>query len=241
MAKNWQKRPYTYYRCTRRRAGYPRCAAPAPSEAQVTADVAAHLERVHLGPALTAWTREWLGWWIDRERGDLAAGVAAARSELQRLEARKRRLTELVIAGTLSEIDFEEHRTDVENKIALTRARLEDPVAALDAWHAAVTEIVDVGSTVRDAFGKSTPDERRGILTRMYENFVVTDRKTAPILRAPFISLAEEHPDEEALSRCDENHVRAAILPPNKRKNARPRTSLERACLAWWTLRGSNS
>ena len=235
-AKNSQGRYYTYYRCGRRREGYPQCHAPAPSEAQVTADIGAHIVKVHLGENLTRWSLEWIDWWAEQQRSEVESGARAIAAEIVRLEVRKKRLTELVISGTLAEQEFSEHQAEVVRRIDALRQDLANPLAALDDWRQAVKRTITVGSTIHAAFAAGSPEERRGLLTEMYENILVKDRKAAPVLREPFRVLDAQCPDRLIGDGGDENYPVISNIALNQSKNAHPGSLRERAFHAWCTM-----
>ena len=64
---NRQGHEYVYYRCSRRRQGYPECYAPAPREGQVTEDILAALRRVTIDAHFLEWAKEARDWWAMRE------------------------------------------------------------------------------------------------------------------------------------------------------------------------------
>jgi hypothetical protein len=235
MHRNRQGHTYVYYRCSRRRPGYPICNAPAPSEDQVTSQLLASLDRIHLDERLHRWTLDAIGWWAEQDKQGIQARVNAHERELAELDAQLERADRMLVKGVLNEASYAAIRAELAPRAERARQNLADPQADIDAWQSAVQEAVTLGSLARQAFQSGSPDERRSMLARLYENLLVTERNVAPVLRFPYIILDGERPDRSLPQGGCENPPSPSGIRLALRKNARPRDARERAFRAWCT------
>jgi hypothetical protein len=233
--KNRYGHRYTYYRCGRRRVGYAVCHALAPTEKQVTADIQRALELATLPTTLVDWTLDGLDWWVHEQRNSAMAVARAKQLELEKAENEHRRLTDLVVAGTLDEQEYFERRAASLVRLQGLRQAVEHPTSEVEAWQEAVKELVTLGATLAKSFREAGQDDRRALLGRLYENLVVTDRITKPRLRAAYQLLDGSYPLVSPPSERDVNLPSPRRIWPQVLKNARPRSSRERAFLTWCT------
>jgi site-specific DNA recombinase len=220
--RNRQGHLYTYYRCARRRPGYPMCHALAPSETQVTADITAALEKLALDPELAAWSVAAVDWWAAEEKEGISATTQAAERDLRAVVAELRRADQLLVKGVLAEDRYLELRGELAAQEARLRSTLNDPVSELAAWQAAVREAVDFGASVSSAFEKGTADERRDLIARLYENFTYSERKPAPQLCSEYSLLAAPRPIFERRKGRGANLPHPSAFSLRRRENTRP-------------------
>ncbi|PKQ07437.1 MAG: hypothetical protein CVT71_01055, partial [Alphaproteobacteria bacterium HGW-Alphaproteobacteria-10] len=186
---NRQGHVYVYYRCSRRRPGYPMCNAPAPSEEQVTSRILASLESIHLDERLHQWTLGAIDWWAEHEKQGIHAQVSALQRELAEVDSQLERADRMLVKGVLNEVSYAALRAEIVPRAEQLKAQLQDPVTGIEAWRSAIDEAVTFGAVAGSAFQGGSPEERRAILARLYENLVVTDRNVAPVLRFPYAVL----------------------------------------------------
>lgn len=229
-----------YYRCNRRRPGYPRCQAPAPREEQVTADIESALERIQLAEPLARWVLEFVDLWLEEQSESIAARTKATRAELEQVEHRLKRLTDLVVDGHIAEDEFSARRGKLQSRAVALRAALDNPTQELERWRETITNVVSVGQTLHDAFMQGDLAARRQLLSQVCSNLVVKDRKAAPVLRSEYLVLTEQ-PTLASGENSDGSNLpppRQALL--NLRKNSRPTNRRQREFLAWYARRESN-
>ena len=220
--RNRQGHVYTYYRCARRRPGYPMCHAPAPSDAQVTADMLACLNRLHVDPWLHEWSLNAVDWWIEQEKAGLHSTVHAAEEDLRRVETELKRADQLLVKDVLNEASYGELRQELVAQEERLKQTLSEPAAELDAWRTAVAEALTMGACAAPAFENGAEDERRSLLAQLYENFAYIDRKPTPMLRFPYTLLDSERPSLDVKKTRDVNFPHPSEIPLNGRENARP-------------------
>ena len=165
----------------------------------------------------------------------MLARVRAHEREIAETEKRIHRLTDLAVAGGISNEEYIERRAVQLARRAEVERLVAEPRRELDAWCKAVREVVAVGSTALAAFRDGGFAERRELLGRVCSNLVVTERRPALVLRFPFTLLTEERP-----AVVDGPKGRPNLPPPEKivrsvAKNARLRPGRERAFAGWWT------
>jgi hypothetical protein len=211
------------------------CHAAAPTEAQITADIESHLARITVPEPLVEWTHVALDWWVEQERANGVALVRQREAELHTAEEQQRRLTDLLVAGVLAVPEYTERKAAEVDHIQQLHRAIQEPNAELESWRTRMRGVLNVGSTLLDAFRAGDDADRRALLGRVYENLTVTDRIAKPALRNPF-SVLEETPNvRQALSAGDANPLPPPRQVLSHRKNARPRDARERALLAWCT------
>lgn len=225
---------YTYFRCGRRRQGFERCLAPAPSDAAVSSDIEAALARHTIPAAFADWTMSAVEAAISTERQGFRGRIKALEAERARIDADLRRASALVVSGTLTEPDYVALREELAETRTRVARTLAEPEAEQDEWRRAVAEVVTAGTTALDRFRSGDAEDKRHVLCTLYENLVVTDRKTAPVLRFPFTLLDAPRGRRPAFEGRDENPPQDDGIAGHTGENAlRSGARLDPSSL-WW-------
>jgi hypothetical protein len=182
---------FTYYRCGRRRQDHVRCAALALRERDVTEAIEVDLARLALPEETARWFRTAVEEWAAAQRNELNARVLALGQDIEQAEADLKRMTDLVIRGTLGEQEFSERRCEVQRRLETLRAALANPEAELEVIRAGINQALEEGTGLRKAFSEGSTEERRDLLARTYEHPVVRDACIMLVLRFPFTLLVD--------------------------------------------------
>ena len=177
---------YIYYRCGRRRDGYFRCNAPAVRESEVTEAVAQALAHIRIDPTFLAWALKAMEWWSADDIQSPDRLVQKAKRQLSKAEREMVTLTDLVVAGTLSETEYKVRRLNQQKHIEHLREALTEPMERLEAWRTAHAGNDSTGVDLARRFTKGSDPEKRAIVGRVCSNVLVTNRRAAPQLRTPF-------------------------------------------------------
>jgi len=183
---NRQGHDYVYYRCSRRRQGYPECHAPAPREEQVTEDILAALRRVTIDGHFLEWAKEALDWWAMREPRTPVGAVHLAEQALKKAERELETLTDLVVDGRIEVNEYTERRTRQMRKIDELRQALSQSAENIESWGLAKAEVTDFSGVLVQTFTSGDVGEKRDLLKRLCSDLIVTRRRTQPLLRVPF-------------------------------------------------------
>jgi hypothetical protein len=186
---NRQGHHYVYYRCGRRRHGYPTCTAPAPREEKITDDIRDHLGRLALPKPLVHWTLGAIEWWANEQKLELRGLANGRTAELEKARGQIKRLTDLAVAGAIAEDEFVRRRGELQSRAESLERDVKNPLADLERWKQTVLEALEVGAGALQAFDSGPTTQRRDLLGRLYVNLLVTDRNTTPELHFPFLVL----------------------------------------------------
>jgi site-specific DNA recombinase len=231
---------YVYYRCGRRRYDLDTCRSPGPSEQQVVNDFERSLERLTLPPDLVAWSLEAIDLWLASKGHENSADARRHREELEQLSRKLKRLTDLVVAGTLDEKEYVEQKSQALDRQAYLQRLLAEPQAAENTWRESMRSVLTESTSFLDDFRGGSPEQRHELILHLYENAIVTDRITKPVARFPYIAFAEARPDGILQKTGDVNMPPPSIILRNEKQNAHPRDERERAFNAWCTPDDSN-
>lgn len=225
---NRQGHVYVYYRCGRRRPGYPQCFAPAPREEQVTADVEQAMRSLALPPRILSFGLEAISWWAKEQRLQINSLAKASEAELARAKARLTRLTDLALDGSVDDAEYVAHKAELRARISQLEDGIRHPHESIDTWLSTVSEAFSLGATLRDAFLRADTQARRCLLAQVYVNLLVTNRKTAPILRPPFEELVGICNSVGAEFVDDVNPPDVVEIAQRVRKNTQPENARDR-------------
>lgn len=231
---------FTYYRCGRRRQGYPACPGLAPREDSVTGIIDHDLARLAVPERVARWTLEALERFAQLQRGHAAERKRAVEQELARAEQQLDKLTDYLIRGVLDEKSFVARRDEAQSSIAVLRKELDDPEATLARWREAVAEALSAGCRIADVLNSKERKQRRALLAQLYENLLVDNRIVQPHLRFPFILLEDAASLRTSLPEGYENQLPAPEVVLNKHKSAFQPGSVEDALSQWCTHLDSN-
>ncbi len=230
---NRQGHVYTYYRCGRRQQGYLACQAPAPTEADITADIAGQLGRLTLPERLVTWCLAAIDTWAESERTTAQGGRHATGLQLRRLERKLDGFIDMAAEGKLDMDTFDRKKAEVQAEIEATKSRLVDPAVAIDAWRTAFEQAFALGPKVATAFRVGPDERRRDLLAEIGENLTVTAKKTALALKFPFGVLLTPAMIAATEKPCGENLQRASDSLLNLAKNAPPAMPQLSASFPW--------
>ena len=161
------------------------------------------------------------------------------RREFERVDRQLHRLTDLALQSLIDDAELVARRAELlERRASLTR--IDGTAIDLTQWRAAVDGLLAVGQTMARAFRQGTDEERRALLGRVYANFVVKERKAAPVLRFPFQLVAEVRDIVEHRRGGDANLPSPHRFLHQNAKSARRGMTRDRALQTWWTLQDSN-
>ncbi len=224
---------FIYYRCTRRRLDRPPCRSPAPREASVTAAIEKSLASVTMHPAVVEWTLRAVDLHIERERARHLRERRHRETGLTTAQAAIDQLTDMRLAGDLTEAEYRARRPVLLARVEELRLDLADPTARLEEWRSFIAQMLHWGETALEVFRTGNEDERRALLAEGYTNLAVHDRILTPELRFPYSVLVHAPKLDAGPAEPYTNRLPPPELTLHRRKNARPRTHLERAFLVW--------
>lgn len=113
---------YTYYHCS----GWKGCRRTGIREERLTELFTRFLEAIRMPGWVAQRIRETLALILEKEAVDEAADSASIRQELERIQARKRRLADLRLDGELSAEEYREMKAGLEERQARAESQLEE-------------------------------------------------------------------------------------------------------------------
>lgn len=231
---------FVYYRCGRRRKGLRRCSAkPIPERALFAAAVAA-FRAITISPAVARWTLDAVDWWLEQQGEAAHAEVTAIDRRIREAEGQKRKLTDALLAGLLTDEEYRSRKEELQLDLAQLRAHGARPDANDRDWRSVVEDIVTLGTTAHDRFLAATPDQQRAALAQAYANSQVVGGIPRFIIQKPYLVLQDAPFVSASVPERYANFPHPRDMCQLRKKAARVSNTLT-AFQRWWTLRGSNS
>lgn len=233
-------RRFTYYRCGRRKVGYPICRARAIRESDLERAIEVSLGAITLPPKMVDWLLHAVRLLADRDLGAVNARKAALDGELRRVDAQLGNIRQLVVQGILNGEEF------LEEKERLSRRRLEvleslrAPEEEIRARLASLEEAIDLAKNLPVAYRAGDQDEKRRILTTVHSNRHVTNGIPAFSLAEPYLVFAECPRGGDAENTRHSNPLPDPELVLNETKNSSSRASENDELIRWCDGWGSN-
>ncbi len=149
------------------------------------------LRSITITPELAAWTRDAVTWWTENRRTEDDAAAVALAKQIREAETKLKRLTDLVISGTLTETEYVARKEALQLDLIELRARATDPSRPDRDWQVRVEKILSAGTTCLDVFNSTSIDARRLALAHVYPNVTVEHGLPRFSLGAEYLALAD--------------------------------------------------
>lgn len=166
----------TYYRCGRRRPGYPQCYSKPISEVALIDATLTTLRHISLPEEIVKWTLDAVDWRIVNDVEREFASTVSSERQLAEVEATLKRLTDLVVSGVLSEAEYLKRTQVAKLQLIDLRARCSNVGHEQRQWREAVAKMLESANGCAEAFEAAGTEARRTILTRLYANVSISHR-----------------------------------------------------------------
>lgn len=169
-------RSYTYYHCTKKRAG-PRCSQGSVTVEELESQIEAALQPVSVNDEFMEWASKYLEELKEGDSKEERARALAVKNALQSAEKELDELLTLRLRGLIDDGEFEKKR----GKLLLEKSGLEEKV--LDPAGKRLKALEQAGQTCRfahnlsDRFKYGTLDEKKIIVQTVGSNTVLKDGK----------------------------------------------------------------
>lgn len=187
-----RQKGHVYYRCHNRPfKNPPKCSPTSVREEQLDEVVLNRLADVDVSDEEVRLARRYLDRWREEFEKERTARVQALRLQLDGLQNRLAKLTDLLVDGTVEKSLFQ----DKQNGILLERARIQERLAEAekgsDASLECLEKTVELAKSPSLLYQKASPEKKRELLKTLLSNLTVSGKNVELTLALPFRLIAE--------------------------------------------------
>jgi DNA invertase Pin-like site-specific DNA recombinase len=187
-----RQKGHVYYRCHNRPfKNPPKCSPTSIREEQLDEVVLSRLAEVDLSDDEVRLARLYLNRWREESEKERTARIHALRLQLDHLESRLAKLTDLLVDGTVEKSLYQ----NKQNAILLERAGIQERLAEAekgsDASLISLEQTVELAKSPSLLYKTASPEKKRELLKTLLSNLVVSGKNVELTLALPFRLIAE--------------------------------------------------
>ena len=182
-----KKEKYIYYRCTHGRG---KCQTKSVSEAKLREQFCQVVADIRLSPQLAAWIEEAIAESGNEERVYHEQEVKRLREEVDRLEARMKKMYVDKLDGLVEEAFWVEKSAEWRKRIDEAQVYIQAHLAADKNYKELARTTLELAQSAHRLFIQQCADEQRRLLEHVLSNCYLRDGMVEPEYRKPFALLA---------------------------------------------------
>jgi len=174
---------YVYYRCTRKKTGYARCAEPYVAEKAIDQSINDVFGRFSFPPKTQVWLERHIEEWGSSELAETERRNEELRRQIGRKEAAIKNLTSLVVHGDIAEDEFRPQRAELLRELEALRSATREPTESIEQRRQKLRAALALIPGIVDIVASCSIDARRVLVSQVVDSVSVSSRVPTVYLR----------------------------------------------------------